>query len=826
MTSLSWPVLRSYDVDHLQRISLPLGGIGTGTIGLGGRGDLRDFELGNRPAKGFRPERAFVAIRTAAEGEQPSARLAEGPLPLESYEGAFGSAAAQHGLPRFPGCSFDAAYPLGQVRLVDDEFPVEVTVQGFNPFVIGDIDTSSLPVAVLRYRLSNVSAKQQQVTVALSMDNFVGANGTEDQVGCNQNTFTDTDGLVGLTMTAPDLDPSAEAAGEVSVAMITPPSALVSHRTGWADLSWGNSLLDFWDDLLEDGDLEDRESAAVRPTASLAGKFDLGPGETADVTYLITWAFPNRRAWNPTGHFIGKYREDIIGNAYTEARPDSRATAVEIAGRLDELERATVACVRAVLDADVPAEITEAALFNLSTLRTTTVFRSAAGDFYGWEGVGDRAGSCHGTCNHVWGYEFATSLLFAPIAQSYRMTQFERATDGRGLMSFRVGLPVDRSREWGWAAADGQMASIVHLFLDWKLSGDQQFLDRLWPGAKRAMEFCWIDGGWDADRDGVMEGVQHNTMDVEYYGPNSQMGSWYLAALRATEEMAAAVGDDEFAAYCRKLFESGSQWLDDNLFNGSYYRHEVRPVADPETIADGIRHPSMGSSSTVEPELQLADGCLVDQLVGQYAAFLTGLGEILDPEHVRRALQSVHERNFQRGFTRHFNPMRSFVLGDESAVLMCSYDEGKRPKRPFPYFNEVMTGFEHTAATGLLQVGETERALEIIGAIRDRYDGAKRNPFDEAECGHHYARAMASWSAYATWNRTTWSGLDRTLTIGRPEHTSFFSTGTAFGRWDPSDGGGTLTVISGEVGLDTVIIGDRQHRPDRVLTAGDHWSVG
>jgi uncharacterized protein (DUF608 family) len=827
MTSLSWPVLRSYDVDHLQRISLPIGGIGTGAIGLGGRGDFRDFELGNRPGKGFRPERAFVAIRTAAEGQQPKARLAEGPLPIETYEGAFGSAAPHHGLPRFPGCAFDAAYPLGQVRLVDDEFPVAVTVQGFNPFVIGDAETSSLPVAVLRYRLRNTSADPQQCTVALSMSNFVGANGTDDEVGANQNTFRDQDGLAGLTMTAAELPATAEAAGEVSIAMIAPPSARLTHRTGWADLTWGNSLLDFWDDLLDDGDLEERATAAQRPTGSIAGRFDLGPGESADVTFLITWAFPNRRAWDPTGHFIGKYRDEIVGNAYTVARPDSWATAVEVAGRLDDLETATIECVQAIVDAEAPTEVTEAALFNLSTLRSSTVFQSAAGDYYGWEGVGDRAGSCHGTCSHVWGYEFATSLLFAPVAQSFRMTQFERATDDRGLMSFRVGLPVETSREWQWAAADGQMACIVHLYLDWKLSGDQEFLTRLWAAARRAMEFCWIDGGWDADRDGVMEGVQHNTMDVEYYGPNPQMGSWYLAALRASEEMAAAVGDHEFASYCRKLFENGSRWLDEQLFNGSYYRHEVRPVADPASIAEGIRHHSMGSASTVEPELQLADGCLVDQLVGQYAAFLTGLGEILDSDHVRRALLSVHERNFQRDFTRHFNPMRSFVLGEESAVLMCSYDEGKRPKRPFPYFNEVMTGFEHTAAAGLLQVGQTDEALEIIAAVRARYDGARRNPFDEAECGHHYARAMASWSSYATWNQTSYSGLDRTLIIGRPDKVSFWSTGTAFGRWDPSGSSqGTLTVLSGEVQLDQLVVGDQVRTPaTSVLAAGTRWSV-
>lgn len=782
-----------------------MGGIGTGTIGLGGRGDFRDVELGNRPGEGFRPEVAFVAVRTAAaDGSGPRALLAEGPLPIESYQGAFGSAAPHHGLPRFAEARFDAGYPLGQVHLRDEEFPVGVTIGAFNPFVVGDVEISSLPVAIFRYRLTNTGDLGQQTTVALSWSNIVGANGTDDVTGGNVNNLRHSDRLAGLTMTAPDLDADAEAAGELSIAMITDPELAVSRRSGWSTLGWGHPLLDFWDDLLDDGLLDERETAAARPVGTVAGRFDLQPGESRTVTFLITWCFPNRRAWASTGHFEGAYSDDIIGNAYAVAHPDSWQTAVEVAARLDELESRTVECVRAIVEADVPEVITEAALFNLSTLRSPTVFQSAAGDYYGWEGVGDRAGSCHGTCTHVWGYEFATSLLFSAVARSFRETQYQRSTDDRGLMSFRTGLPIADAQSWGWAAADGQLACLVHLYLDWRLSGDRDFLARHWPAARRTLEFCWIPGGWDADQDGVMEGVQHNTMDVEYYGPNPQMGSWYLAALRAAEELATELDDHDFAGRCRALFESGSQWIDEQLFNGAYYRHEVRPVADPALIADGTRHPSMGSASTSDPDLQLADGCLVDQLVGEYAARLTGLGGLLDADHVRTALRSVHQRNFRHGFGHHFNPMRSFVLGDESAVLMCSYDEDKRPARPFPYYNEVMTGFEHTAAAGLLQIGETDRAVEIITAIRERYDGARRNPFDEAECGHHYARAMASWAAYATWNDTSWSGVDGTLRIGRPDTVSFWSTGTGYGRWDPDNG---LTVLAGELPLQKLIIG-------------------
>jgi hypothetical protein len=182
------------------------------------------------------------------------------------------------------------------------------------------------------------------------------------------------------------------------------------------------------------------------------------------------------------------------------------------------------------------------------------------------------------------------------------------------------------------------------------------------------------------------------------------------------------------------------------LFNGDYYEHHIVPPTGETAIAPGLRHESMGARNLTEPELQLGAGCLIDQLVGQYMAHVCGLGYLLKPENVRKTLDSLMRYNFKENLRGHFNHLRAFALQEESAMLMASYPKGRRPARPFPYFNEVMTGFEHTAAAHLLYVGQTDDGLKVISAIRARYDGAKRSPFDEAECGHHYARAMAAWA--------------------------------------------------------------------------------
>ena len=234
MTSTDWPVLRSYDEQHLDHISLHVGGIGTGTIGLGGRGDLRDFELGNRPAKGFRPGTAFFAMRMARAGSPALARVLEGPLGVNDFEGASGSRAANHGLPRFVSATFDAAYPFGQVHLEDPELP-SVRLRGFNPLVPGDLEASSWPLAAIYVDVVNTFDETIEVSVAGVLENFVGSNGTESAVGANTNTVVSTGELVGVSMSAPELNPDAEAYGSVVLSTLRHDDVETTTRTGWVD---------------------------------------------------------------------------------------------------------------------------------------------------------------------------------------------------------------------------------------------------------------------------------------------------------------------------------------------------------------------------------------------------------------------------------------------------------------------------------------------------------------------------------------------------------------------------------------------------------------
>jgi hypothetical protein len=447
-------------------------------------------------------------------------------------------------------------------------------------------------------------------------------------------------------------------------------------------------------------------------------------------------------------------------------------------------------------ESTLPGAVKDAASANLSTLVTTTSFRTADGEFHGFEGVNDHGGCCFGNCTHVWNYETATAHLFPSFARSLRNAAFGYSMDDAGAIHFRQLLPDGKERS-GFAAADGQMGQIIHTYLDWRLSGDTEWLRTVWPRAKKALEFAWVPGGWDANRDGVMEGVQHNTYDVEFYGPNPQCGIYYLGALRAAEEMARAVGDTAAGGEYRRVFESGKRWIDANLFNGEYYVQQVRGWPKNE-IAPALRS-SMGSQDTEQPQFQVGGGCLVDQLMGQYLAEVCGLGELVDGAHIRATLGSIYRYNYKRTLADHDTVQRTFALNDESALVICDYGKAPRPRIPFPYYAEVMTGFEYAAAAHMLYAGMTREGIECIRNIRSRYDGEKRNPWDEAECGHHYARAMAAWSGLLALSGFQYIG-DLAHVIAKPrgaapEFRCFWSTATAWGTFRMSQADGVARFM-------------------------------
>jgi uncharacterized protein (DUF608 family) len=780
-------------------IAMPLGGVGAGSVSLGGRGQLRDWEIFNRPDKGNAPSYAFASIRVQPTGGAAVTRILEG-RHLPPYEGSSGLGANNSpGMPRFAEAAFSGEFPLATVELSDPKVPVRVTLEAFSPFIPLDAEESGLPVAVLRYKVRNPGGVAARVSIAYSLEAPAGLGAPRAQLEQRKAEWFAEDSVQGWMFSTPSLATDDAHFGSFVLGLVNAPAEQVTHAR-WLRAKWWDSPLLYWDDFSDDGALgpEAEKPGAV---ASLCLSREIPARGEAEWTFLLAWHFPNRTPERCGWSAPKDQQKTYIGNHYCVRFEDARAAAMHAGRNLAVLEERTRAFLRAVRESSLPGAVKDAALSNLSTLCTTTSFRTADGEFHGFEGVNDKAGCCYGNCTHVWNYETATAHLFPSLSRSLRGAAFGYSLDDAGAIHFRQKLPDGRERS-GFAAADGQMGQVMKVFMDWRMSGDNEWLKALWPRVKKALEFAWIENGWDADKDGVMEGVQHNTYDVEFFGPNPECGVYYLGALRAGEEMARAMGDPAAADEYRRVFESGRKWIDANLFNGEFYIQKIRPVKR-EAIAAALVGP-MGFENPEAPEYQVGEGCLADQLIGQYLAEVCGLGLLLDEGNVRKTLQSIHRYNFKRELSEHQNVQRTYALNDEAALLVCDYKPGTRPKIPFPYFAELFTGIEYTAAAGMLYAGLVKEGLEVVEAVRRRYDGERRNPYNEAECGHHYARAMAAWSCFLALAGFRYHAAAKTLEV-RPRlrsarFRSFWSCGTGWGVFTQTwaEGKGELVIEARE----------------------------
>ena len=768
---------RVFEDSFLSEIAFPLGGIGTGTVSLGGRGELRDWEIANKPDKGRMLDNSFFALWFREEGSEARTMILESEL-KPPYRGAFGiPRGGLPGMPRFQKGRFLGSYPFARVELSDPRVRLQATLETFNPFIPGNDIDSGLPVAVFYWRLRNQGRSRVEATVLASLEN--GASWRE--TGRTRNRFIAEDELRGIFMTSEKLPPEHPNHGTVALATLHPE---ITYTARWDRGEWFDAQSLFWEDFSLDGRLEPVAASDPSPenrndVGSVGALLSLEPGEEKVAAFLIAWHFPNRQNYwvEEIFGYEAEATGPIIGNYYQTRFEDAWSVARHTAAQLERLESETREFHDALYRTTAPAEVLDAISSQMSILRTNTCFRAKDGNFYAFEGTGDDHGCCPLNCTHVWNYEQALAFLFPALERTMREVDFQHNTDDSGFMVFRTRVPLG-SEKWDFAhaAADGQMGTIVKLYREWQLSGDLEFLRRHWSRAKKALEFAWKQ--WDPDRDGVMEGVQHNTYDIELQGPNPMMGAIYLTALLCAADMARAVGDGEAASY-EALYRRGRELLDSETWNGEFYVQAYERAR--------------------EEKYQVGAGCLSDQLLGQWMAHVVGKGHVLPEDHVRSAIQSVYRHNFKETLALHANPQRIFALGDEGGLLLCSWPRGQRPLLPFVYSDEVWTGIEYQVAAHLVYEGYVEEGFRIVRAVRNRYDGERRNPWNEVECGNHYARALASWSLLLALSGFRYSAPERTLgfdpRIEGEKFVSFWSVGdTGWGLYEQERSDTSLTA--------------------------------
>jgi len=800
-----------YKKNHLKEIVFPLGGIGTGSVGLAGNGALVDWEIFNRPNKGSKNGYSCFAIKAQLPDGSSITKILQGDH-IKDLVGQYQKATFHYGFgygpsgntfagfPHFRKVTFDGKFPIAALTFRDDDFPAEVVLTAFNPFIPLDADNSSIPGAFFDIKIKSFR-DQVKYTVILSV-----SNPFEKSINCKlqSNRYT------AIQMKWADKDPAEKDYGDLTIAV---DDASGIFQEYWYRGAWRDGITTFWNNLTEDA-MQNRhyDTAGKRDTCSIGTSSMINRNCSRHFRFALAWNVPNQyNYWDPCRDENGN---DITWkNYYATMFRDSAQSCFYCLDHWDQLYSKTNRFCKSLHTATLDKAVIDAVSSTLSVLKSPTVLRLEDGTFYGWEGTAELVGSCEGTCTHVWSYAYALCFLFPELERSLRDTEFVYNTDENGRMYFRTALPLGRGYVTAPPCVDGQMATVIKIYRDWKITGNHQWLKANWGNIKKVLEFAWNEHNgfeWDKDKDGVLEGRQHHTLDMELFGPSAWLQGMYLAALKAAAEMADFLGDSEKRDAYREVFEKGYRWTKENLFNGQYFYHKIDLTNKAYT--EHFDCPNYWNSEAGELKYQIGDGCEIDQLLGQWHANICGLGDIFDKAQRKVALQSMLQNNFKRPLRNFANMWRVFALNDEGGAVMCDYPAGsKKPVIPIPYCEECMTGFEYSFAGLLISEGFIEEGLDVVRAIRDRYDGEKRNPWNEIECGSNYARPMSSFALLPIFSGFSFDMPNKHIgfsPILPGDFQCMWSLGCGWGDFIRTENQYRVVIAQGTLELKSIALGD------------------
>ncbi len=804
----------TYQGEALRHVAMPLGGLGTGQIALGGDGGLRQWQMVNQVNHlGFVPD-SFFAIR--ASRVEPPVNIVRVLQSRESLgrEGHTTPMVNDDALPTdqrnllqnhrgVEKTIFTGAYPFAHITYQDEQLPVDVQLEAYSPFIPLDAQASGLPALLFTFTLHNRGTHEVHGALGATLQNAVGWDGITPiegnhcpLYGGNVNRLHQNTRATSLVMDNPSLTDDHPGMGQMALTSLDPAAHVYEQ---WQTPAQFFRFLEGFNPARNLGKQSQERSyrniprVAAGPSAAgetwnggLLVPFWLEPSETTSITFVLSWYFPNRYVnfdhFGPPRNY-GKSRF-WLGNEYATRFSSALEVAEYVLAHQSWLEDTSRKWVQCIYSSTLPNWLNEAIATQGSLMRSPTCFWAEDGKFYGFEGSlgastvmwsGEFGGSCPLNCTHVWNYEQALSHLFPSLERTMRETDLKHIQAPEGYIPHRTILPLYLPQLWdvviggpAYPALDGMLGTILKFYREVRQGAGQAWLDEHWPHIKKLMDY--IIAHWDAEEDGVLEGEQPNTYDIAFHGPNMYIGALWLAALRAAEELAKVQLDEPRAIRYRHIFEHGSKKYDELLWNGEYYRQLIDP--------------------SIPPEDQFGEGCLADQLFGQWWAHLLELGYLLPEEHVKQTLRSIVIYNVRVGFRDFTHGYRVFADQDDTGLLVCTWPHGGRPEVPVRYCDEVWTGIEYQVGAHCIMEGMVEEGLKVLAALRTRYSGTRRNPYNEIECGDHYARAMAGWSALDAISGYRYNALVETLTFAPAQAANEFRA-----PFIARDGWGTFTQI-------------------------------
>ncbi len=816
-----------YTGEYLNRVAFPIGGLGAGMICLEGTGAISHVSVRNQPEL-FNEPGMFAAI--SVKGIQNGAKLLEGPVPdwkkFGLHDAANGLSGSNIGLPHFHSASFKTEFPFCRIDLKDKDIPLAVQLTGWSPFIPTDDDNSSLPVGAIEYKFTNTGNTVVSAVFSFNSKNFLIREKGANAIRPTKNGF-----VLSEAGTKEKPFPS-------DFAIFTDDDhTLVDHC--WFRGGWWDPLTMAWN-TVKNGEIKSTPPVpSDAPGASLYVPFELAPGKQKTIRLMMAWYTPDSELTfgkvgsrkencdpasgccnSPGDIALDKYDKDFSGKFYkpwySSRFENIGAVANYWAQNYRDLKKHSESFTKAFYESTLPAEVIEAVACNLSILKSPTVMRQYDGRLWSFEGCNDSSGCCHGSCTHVWNYAQAIPHLFPALERSLRHTEFCEDQDINGHQTFRANLPIQPATHDFHAAADGQLGGIMKVYSEWRISGDNTWMKKMYPMVKVSMDYCIAT--WDPRHKGVIEEPHHNTYDIEFWGPDGMHTSFYIGALHSISAMGGFLGED-MTSYLQ-LMAKAKKAIETELYDGEYFTQKITftglNAKNPATMKSYGGEYSKEAQDLLEkegPKYQYGKGCLSDGVLGAWIGRMCGVDDIIDPQKIKSHLLAVYKYNFKENLSEHANPQRpSYALGDEAGLLLCTWPKGGKLSLPFVYSDEVWTGIEHQVASHLMLFGEVQEGLKILRASRDRYDGRIRNPFNEYECGHWYARALSSYGYLQALTGVWFDAVTKTLFIDSKigDFTSFLSTETGFGTVTLKNKVPSLKVAYGAIKVERMVVSGKE----------------
>lgn len=739
---------------NLRAAAMPIGGIGTGSIAMGADGLLKQWQITNSVRHlSFVPNSFFgIWIKNLEKSEIPSITRALicsnfrknpdfiRPKSTNDHSIGLGAKDMLKYLPAIEDIQFDGEYPISFLRFVDKSLPIEISLTVYNPFIPLDPKNSGLPLIVFDFQIHNPTENSYEVSLIGNLLNFVGWDGLDVFKGCSYKHFGGNINLLkkigdwcAIQMNSESILKKDPRWGDVTFAMNTS-DPMVSLQ--WDDLE------EFWADFSDQGNLPPAKSSEISSigktwVGSLGSKVTLAPGECQNIKFVLGWNFPNRVVnwYAQQKNLFDDHTEFWIGNRYNEWFKNSNSVIKYFQQNMKYLIEKTKKFHDIFFSTTLAPEVITSISAPLSSIRAPTCFWTRDGKFHGYEG-------CHGTSTWlrsggccpldstiVWYFVFSLAHLFPTLQRSMLETNFRLQQESGALHHRKVipeYLPQVQYGDQMPPGLDGMLGVILKIYRDYLITADREFLNSTWPLIERLMNYIFREK--DEEMKGIIESDQPNTYDCincTLGGINTFIGSLYLATLLAGEKISKILDKPIWEKKFKHAYLSGKKILDETCWNGEYYIQEY----------DEKKYHNH----------QYGNGCHSDQLNGQWWAFELGFGYILPKEHVIKAVESIVKYNFKESLEG-IQQGRVFASAFESGLLNCTWPKNDPPNDPLIYYNEVWTGVEYEVAALCLYTGNIENALKILQSIRRRYDGTRRNPWNEIECGDHYIRAMSSWT--------------------------------------------------------------------------------